>query len=469
MQAHWMLVVALAAGCLKPAEVTQCGAFTCGLGAICSPDGTSCVAPETVNACNGHADGERCTYTGVSTGVCQAGVCIPGGCGNGIVETALGEVCDDGNLVSLDGCRGDCKSTEVCGDGIQDLAANEYCDCGTAAAPSTIPPCDGPNSDAPGAICRTNCTLGRCGDGVLDPGEICDDGNTVAGDGCRADCAGRWTAMASGTFQHLYGVWGTGPNAVFAVGARRVLRYDGNKWSVMSISPAMATRDLRFISGTSTSDIWVAAFDGVFHYNGSQWEPRTPTTMSVDVLVMTSTNDGWLVGQDTSKNALMYRWNGSSWDPQSIPFSAATSMWARSPTDVYATSLSSQQLQHFTGTWSTPILDSSSSPVQATLLVGSASDILAVRRASSFIDNGYYHFTGSTWTFSDCCDDVAQITSLGGTGGDYILVGRAGEIMRFDGATWTVQPAGTTTPLNGVWGYAPGHVFIVGDGGTILY
>ncbi|MCP3100454.1 Ig-like domain-containing protein [Myxococcus sp. K15C18031901] len=29
-----------------------------------------------------------------------------------------------------------------------------------------------------------------CGDGYLDPGEVCDDGNRVAGDGCRADCLG---------------------------------------------------------------------------------------------------------------------------------------------------------------------------------------------------------------------------------------------------------------------------------------
>ncbi len=29
-----------------------------------------------------------------------------------------------------------------------------------------------------------------CGDGVVVGGEVCDDGDTVAGDGCRADCAG---------------------------------------------------------------------------------------------------------------------------------------------------------------------------------------------------------------------------------------------------------------------------------------
>jgi cysteine-rich repeat protein len=42
--------------------------------------------------------------------------------------------------------------------------------------------------DTPG-LCRADCSVPRCGDGRLDGGEICDDGNTAAGDGCRGDCA----------------------------------------------------------------------------------------------------------------------------------------------------------------------------------------------------------------------------------------------------------------------------------------
>ncbi len=38
------------------------------------------------------------------------------------------------------------------------------------------------------SLCRATCTVPRCGDGVLDGGEVCDDGNTVGGDGCSADC-----------------------------------------------------------------------------------------------------------------------------------------------------------------------------------------------------------------------------------------------------------------------------------------
>lgn len=41
--------------------------------------------------------------------------------------------------------------------------------------------------DSP-SMCRTNCTVPTCGDGVIDGGEVCDDGNDVSGDGCAADC-----------------------------------------------------------------------------------------------------------------------------------------------------------------------------------------------------------------------------------------------------------------------------------------
>ncbi|UQA61631.1 DUF4215 domain-containing protein [Polyangium aurulentum] len=38
------------------------------------------------------------------------------------------------------------------------------------------------------SACRLDCTLPRCGDGILDGGEACDDGNAEGGDGCAADC-----------------------------------------------------------------------------------------------------------------------------------------------------------------------------------------------------------------------------------------------------------------------------------------
>jgi cysteine-rich repeat protein len=66
-------------------------------------------------------------------------------CGNGVVE--LGEGCDDGNTVPLDGCDSGCML--------------------------------------------------ECGNGTLEPLEACDDGNRTDGDGCEADC--RPTVCAGGT------------------------------------------------------------------------------------------------------------------------------------------------------------------------------------------------------------------------------------------------------------------------------
>lgn len=49
---------------------------------------------------------------------------------------------------------------------------------------------DGRTSDTTGqfAITGAGCTTAFCGDGTVDPGEQCDDGNNIPGDGCNEVC-----------------------------------------------------------------------------------------------------------------------------------------------------------------------------------------------------------------------------------------------------------------------------------------
>ena len=81
-------------------------------------------------------------------------------------------------LFVVGGCS--CSSDETppgggsCGDGTVD--SGEQCDDGNVLA-----------GDGCSAVC-TNEGAGACGDGTVDTGEQCDDGNTDAGDGCSASC-----------------------------------------------------------------------------------------------------------------------------------------------------------------------------------------------------------------------------------------------------------------------------------------
>ncbi|MCA9559944.1 MAG: hypothetical protein KC583_15460, partial [Myxococcales bacterium] len=100
-------------------------------------------------------------------------------CGDGELDEACGEVCDDGNRADGDGCRADCSAAGRCGDGVVQVLLGETCDDGAG------------NSDVVPDACRTDCRRPRCGDGVLDRLEGCDDGpanSAVLADACRPVC-----------------------------------------------------------------------------------------------------------------------------------------------------------------------------------------------------------------------------------------------------------------------------------------
>ncbi len=61
--------------------------------------------------------------------------------------------------------------------------------CWAGGTDPLVAPLETGNSDVRPDSCRTNCQPARCGDGTVDTGEACDDGNTTSGDGCSASCA----------------------------------------------------------------------------------------------------------------------------------------------------------------------------------------------------------------------------------------------------------------------------------------
>lgn len=118
------------------------------------------------------------TCDGSDAGGCQRPCRPPGDpaectcCGDGMVNGE--EDCDDGNLVNNDGCNTKCFF--ACGDGAVNRPV-ETCDMD-----------DAPSCNAPCRLAGTvdECTC--CGDGMVQSGEQCDDGNGTDGDGCSTEC-----------------------------------------------------------------------------------------------------------------------------------------------------------------------------------------------------------------------------------------------------------------------------------------
>jgi len=109
-------------------------------------------------------------------------------CPNNIVDS--GESCDDGDLIIGDGCSNcaiedgwDC-TTIILGGVARTVSCELLCGNGN---PDPGEACDDDNTMS-GDGCDANCTLTACGNGIVTAGEACDDGNNIDGDGCQADC-----------------------------------------------------------------------------------------------------------------------------------------------------------------------------------------------------------------------------------------------------------------------------------------
>lgn len=175
LRASSILLVALALGCGQSHGVDDDAGITIdadgGLDAEVATDGATEEdgGPITTTECgNGELEaGESCDDGNTADGDgCDAECGREAYCGDGVMDE--GEVCDDGNNLSGDGCRSDCASAEVCGDGVVDPHLGEACD-----------------SEAETCV---DCRLTTCGNGVIDAGEECDDGNDTYLDGCDSAC-----------------------------------------------------------------------------------------------------------------------------------------------------------------------------------------------------------------------------------------------------------------------------------------
>jgi cysteine-rich repeat protein len=240
-------------GCASDTECPEDHACHPVLG-LCLDGLPDCATPEGLQP-----DGTPC---GSGARVCREGACIRSECGDGVVDPRLDEQCDgaegchascllnvcgDGIVlgdevcdgeVAFGRCASDCSKIEVCGDGevdeLEECDGTEGCHvdctvniCGDEKILAGVEACDGPGGLQAGETCRADCgRIERCGDGVVDTSEECDDANGNPSDACSNTCTEVvWTPRIRAGLGPQFG----DPQTAFAVQPQKaVLHIDGS-------------------------------------------------------------------------------------------------------------------------------------------------------------------------------------------------------------------------------------------------
>ncbi len=254
--------------------------------------------------CPDQADGTVCgnELTDDIERVCVAGACVEKRCGDGFVDSANGEECDDGNEVALDGCAPvscafECDVDLDCDDGLACSGA-ETCDVATHACVPGTPVACTPSDACHTSACEeetVTCVETRiddvdgdghsslalrptCGDDCNDADpdiypthiEVCGDGkdnNCVAGTTDEATLT--WYADCDGDDYALTGATNMTTCAMPATtGAVTGCGHDNGSWT-NRVPNAQNTRDCSDASALAHPDDPNVSFDDVPYRTGT--------------------------------------------------------------------------------------------------------------------------------------------------------------------------------------------------------
>ena len=120
------------------------------------------------------------------------------------------------------------------------------------------------------------------------------DGAWASGSGGRvvrySPATGALDDLSTGENAILYGVWGSGPSDVWAVGgdpqglgpAPALCHWNGEGWSIEAAPPEADGRILYKVWGTAQDDVWAVGQGGLLlHYDGMSWSSVPSGTASV--------------------------------------------------------------------------------------------------------------------------------------------------------------------------------------------
>lgn len=462
-------------------------AMSAAVMSACIMGSGSCLSDETEHCHEGLRCPSGFTCKAPVAGINDESICVRKGCGDGVVDP--GEVCDDGDRESGDGCSADCMSSETCGNGITDSDTGETCDCtatGIAGDPESPTECLGRANDDQGGLCTSTCQL-HCGDQVLSQEEVCegsmvrpgylctdfgyDFGHMRCLPGCggldQSDClAFEWRAMATPTSVSLNDIWGSSVDDVYAVGYDgTIIHYDGTSWEHQN-SPT--TVRLRGVWGTGPSNVYAVGDLGtILRYDGVEWKNESSgAAENLFELWGTGPEGIFVVGE----SGTILRYDGADWKSISdIPVhTTLRSVWGTSSDNVFAVGLFREILHYDGQTWRRSLENDGSSRIRWHGIWGFASDSVYVVGEDDG-DSRIMYYDGNDWSPPDGTESEESFNGVWGTGAtDIFVAGNEGFIQHYDGDSWERTDVPVSGDIQAIWG-TDSEVFAVGEDGALVH
>lgn len=302
------------------------------------------------------------------------------------------------------------------------------------------------------------------------PNDIWAVGRYDNGNGAIAHFDGQsWTAdPPTAKISALLAVWGTGPKDVWAVGTGgNVLRYDGTAWKTV---PAMTTSTLRAVWGTSSQDVWVAGDVGTIrHWDGSSF--GTPATSgpahtgAFNGIWGSGPSDVWVVGEA----GFAWRWNGTVGSKVNVAPTAMPllSVWGRGANDVWATSgngTSGMVIRWDGAAWSQVRVQSGVEPAFSAVW-GLADGSMWLGGVAGSVTAS----SGGSWSPLAPPTKESLRAGWAASANDFWVVGDYGTLLHSDGRSLRSYSEGYSGVWHGQWGSSPDDIWLAGRNGTIVH
>lgn len=327
-----------------------------------------------------------------------------------------------------------------------------------------------------------------CGNGITDVGEVCDDGNTIDGDGCSANCLSDETCgngyldtlvdeacdCGFGDVPIVQGCDGRqnsalgglcNPDCQLHCGDGRVAPEEicdgGPPEGLYCTDFGFDMGDLGCATNCQT---W--SLDSCSNFN---WTPMNSTIGRVIRGVWGSgPSDVYAVGESGS----IVHYDGVSWSNISIPVPQhLLGVWGSGPDNVFVVATTGR-IYHLTYQGDERIVEefvvepaaARTEPYLYGIWGNDANDVYVVGDHETIV-----HYNGSSWTVQNFDITGKRLRAVWGSGQTVYAVGEEGTILEKQGTSWVTMPSVPEANLRAVWGSGTDDVYAVGWSGTILH